>query len=253
MKKVTALIPTFNEEDNLRDCLASVAWADEILVVDSFSTDNTLEIARQSGARIIQREYGSHASQRNWAIPQAANEWILLLDSDERVSVALKDNIQTLLHNDPDNHVYIISRKNYFFGHEINHGSWGHDRIVRFFHRDTSRIEEYGHHGDVILDQTPGVISGEIIHLTYRSVDDYFRKFQMYTTEGAKVLYRKNKQSSIIKLLFSPIWRFTHMYFIRLGFLDGLPGLLICILSAFYVFTKYFKLWYYHNVSAPEK
>jgi glycosyltransferase involved in cell wall biosynthesis len=252
MKKITALIPTFNEEDKLRDCLASVEWVDEILVVDSFSTDNTLEIAGQSGAQIIQHEYKSHASQLNWAIPQASHEWIILLDADEIISDELKSNIQKLLISEPQKEAYWINRKNFFFGQVINHGAWGNDRIVRFFNRKHSKFDECGYHSKLILKNKPGIIAGDILHSTYCSVDDYFRKFHLYTNEGAKLLFEKQKKASFSNLTLNPLWRFFYMYIIRCGFLDGAPGFIICALSGFYVFTKYFKLWHLKNEKPSE-
>lgn len=244
MGKLTVLIPTFNEEDRLRDCLTSIQWADEILVVDSFSTDKTLDIAQEFGAKIVQHDYQSHASQLNWAIPQCRNEWILLLDADERVSDRLRNSIQESLQNIPDRFTYFVKRTNLFFGHELRHGGWGRDWIIRFFHRDHGRIQEYGYHGDIITDSPSGTLHGEIIHLTYRTLDDYFRKFHLYTDEGARLLFQKKRRASWVDLFLRPFWRFFFSYIIRLGFLDGIPGLIVSMLSTFYSFTKYLKLWY---------
>ncbi len=245
--KITVLIPTFNEEDRIRGCLESVRWADEILVVDSFSTDRTLEIVGEYGSRILQHEYESHASQLNWAISQATHAWILILDADERVSPELQRSLLQLRESNPAHSVYSIKRKNYFFGQEIKHGGWGHDWIFRFFHRDQGKYEECGYHGKFRSKQKPTRIQGTIDHCTYRSLDDYFRKFHLYTTEGARILDQKNKKIHILHLTLHPCWRFFHMYILRLGFLDGIPGLIVCTLASFYVFTKYVKLWYFQT------
>ncbi|MGC9328134.1 MAG: glycosyltransferase family 2 protein [Candidatus Hinthialibacter sp.] len=253
MKKITALIAAYNEEDRIGACLESVEWADEILLVDSFSTDRTVEIAREYGARILQHEFVNIAAQINWAIPQASHEWILRLDADERVSEALQQSIRDLLASHPKETAYSIKRNNLFFGCELKHGHWGNDWIARLFQRDHGRMEEYGCHGDLLLDKKPPKIQGELIHLAYRSVDDYFQKFHQYTQEGAERLYRQKKPCSFTHLFFRPLWRFIHSYLIRLGFLDGVPGLAVCMLSSFYVFTKYFILWHLYLTHAETK
>ncbi|MBN2326768.1 MAG: glycosyltransferase family 2 protein [Candidatus Omnitrophica bacterium] len=252
MKKITALIAAYNEEDRIRACLESVQWADEILLVDSFSTDRTAEIAREYGARILQREFDTFSSQINWAIPRASHEWILRIDADERVTEALKRSIQDVLNADSTEAAYSIKRKNLFLGCALKHGHWGDDWIARLFQRDRGRMEECGYHGDLLLDRKPPKIQGELIHLTYRSVDDYFHKFHQYTQEGAERLYQQEKPCAFTHLFFRPLWRFIHSYFIRLGFLDGIPGLIVCVLSSFYVFTKYFILWHLYLTQAPK-
>lgn len=242
MQKLTALVPTYNEEANLAECLQSVNWADEIFVVDSFSTDRSVEIAQQFGARVEQREYESHASQRNWAIAQASHEWILLLDADERVTPELKEEIQHLLKSSPPYIGYRISRRNFFIGKEIKYCGWGNDWIVRLFQRDQCTIEECGFHGDIKTDQPLGRLKHKFIHYSYSSFDDYLHKFILYTTGGAEFMYQKRKQARLSDLVSRPLFNFIKMYIIRWGFLDGIHGLIVCILSSFYVFTKYAKL-----------
>lgn len=252
MKKITALVAVYNEEDRIRDCLESVLWVDEIVLVDSYSTDQTVQIAREYGARILQHPFESLSSQINWAIPQASHEWILRIDADERVSEALKRSIQGLLHANPTEAAYSIKRKNIFFGCTLKHGHWGNDWIARLFQRDCSRMEECGYHGDLLLNKKPPKIQGELIHLAYRSIDDYFHKFRQYTQEGAERLYQQGKPCTFTHLFFRPLWRFIHSYLLRLGFLDGIPGLIVCMLSSFYVFTKYFILWHLYLTQAPK-
>lgn len=242
MHKLTALVPTFNEEANLPACLESVKWADEIFVVDSFSTDRTVEIAQQFGARVTQRKYQSHASQRNWAAAQASHDWILLLDADERVTPGLKEEIQSLLQSNPSLIGYRISRRNFFIGKEIKFCGWGNDWIVRLFRRDRCKIEECGFHGDVQTDEPLGKLKGKFIHYPYRSFDDYLNKFIRYTTGGAEFMYQNKRRAKISDLVVRPLFNFIKMYFLRWGFLDGAHGFIVCVLSSFYVFTKYAKL-----------
>lgn len=244
MNKITALIPTYNEEQNLPKCLESVRWADEILVVDSFSTDRTVVIARNFGARVIQREYGSHASQRNWAIPQASHPWVLLLDADERCTPELQQEIRAILEKEPDYSLYKIHRWNYFLGHLQRHGDWGNDWIIRFFHRDSACFEECGSfHGEIRSTETIGRLKNPILHHPYDNLDQYFSKFNQYTSDGALHLFNQGKKFSTVDLVARPMWRFVRAYFLRLGFLDGVAGFIVCTLAGMYVFVKYSKLW----------
>ena len=247
MPKITVLIPVLNEEKNLPGCLDSVTWADEILVIDSFSTDRTLEIARSYNTRIVQHAYENHAAQLNRGIRLAAHEWVLLVDADERVTPELREEIQGLLKQDPPLRAYRISFRTFYFGKEIRYGGFGNDWHIRFFHRDAGYIKE-GVHGDMVLDFKPGKLRGTLLHYTSNTVEEYFDRFHRYTGDGAKFLKEKNKKVNFTHIFLRPVWRFISKYFLRCGFRDGLLGLNICMLSAFYVFTKYFKLWYLYQM-----
>ncbi|HOL95772.1 MAG TPA: glycosyltransferase family 2 protein [bacterium] len=244
MNQITALIPTLNEEHNLLGCLESVRWADEILVVDSFSTDRTVEIAQSFGARVIQREYGSHASQRNWAIPQSSHPWVLLLDADEQCSPELHQEIRAILEKGPDYKLYKIHRWNYFLGHLQRHGDWGNDWVIRFFHRNSAIFEECGtFHGEIRITEPIGRLTNPIVHHPYVNVEEYFNKFNRYTTDAALHLLQQGKKFSTIDIVSRPLWRFIRSYFLRLGFLDGVAGFIVCALAGMYGFVKYAKLW----------
>ncbi len=242
-RKVTAIVLTYNEEENIRDCMESVKWADEILVADSFSTDGTLEIVRSYGARILQNPYKNHAAQSNWAIPQAAHEWILFVDADERVTDELREEVQHLLVKGPERDGYFIYRRNFVFGKEIKHGGWDRDKTTRFFHRDRCRKENREVHADFKINGEPGYLKGKLLHYTYHNFDQYFEKFGRYTTWAANDLYKNGKKVSLINLFFRPAFGFMKRYILRLGFLDGALGLILAMLSAFATFTKYAKLW----------
>lgn len=243
MEKVSAVIITKNEEKNLPDCLESVKWADEILVVDSFSADRTVEIAQSSGARVLQRRFTTYPDQKNWAYAQASHPWIINLDADERVTDELRDEIIALLRSGPVHDAYYIYRRNYAFGYEIRHGGWNQDKILRFLHRDRCRYSPREVHADIELHSPPGMLRGKIIHLTYGDFDDYFKKFGAFTSGTAVDMQREGKRGGVFQLLFNPAWSFLRMYVFRLGFLDGRVGLILAVLSAFYTFTKYAKLW----------
>lgn len=241
--KLSAIVPTFNEEANLPDCLNSLQWVDEILVVDSFSDDNTVEIAQKYGARVLQNEYNSHASQRNWAINQAVYEWILLLDADERVTPELQTEIQNLLNNNPVHDAYWIRRRNFYLGYEIKYSGWGNDYLGRLFKKSKGKIEEWGFHGELVSDKNNGKLKHAFLHYSYKNSDEIFDKIKVYAKGGAEQMKNIGKKSSYIQIVSRPLWAFCYNYFFRWGFLDGIPGLMVCTQTAYYVFMKYAILW----------
>jgi glycosyltransferase involved in cell wall biosynthesis len=241
--KVSALIPTFNEEENLRDCLNSLRWADEIFVVDSFSQDRTLEIAREFSARVAQHEYLNSAAQKNWAIPQAAHPWVLLVDADERVTPELQQEIRGILEEGPRFEGYWIRRANHFLGRRMKHCGWETDKVIRLFRRDAARYQEREVHAEVDLQGPIPVLRSPLLHYSFRSFKQYWRKMQLYSDWGASQLHREGKRAGWIAIAFRPPIRFLKMYVLRLGFLDGIHGLVLCVLAAFTVFLKYAKLW----------
>jgi len=244
-EKLTVLVPTRNEEANLRDCLESVKWADELFVVDTFSTDGTLEIAREFGARIVQHEYVNSAAQKNWAIPQAANDWVMVVDADERVTPELAAEVRALLSapGGPAAAAYRMHRRTFFFGREIRHCGWDTDAVTRLFRRDKASYPEQWVHADMTVDGPVVTLKGRFDHYTYRSLEQYFEKFGRYTTWSAKDLAARGRRATAWNLVTRPAARFLKMYFLRLGFLDGAAGAVLCGLAACSVFTKYAKLW----------
>jgi glycosyltransferase involved in cell wall biosynthesis len=254
MPKLTVIIPCKNEEKNLRDCLESVKWADEIFVVDSGSTDKTLEIAREYTDRVVEHEYVNSATQKNWAIPQATHEWVMVIDCDERATPELQREIRELLQGNPPLDGYRINRDNYFFGVRIRHCGWESDSPLRLWKRDLGRYEDKHVHADVMVSTGKvGRLSGQLVHHTYRSFDDYLRTFGQFTTWGALDLRDKGRQATFLNLLGRPLFRFFKMYVLKRGFLDGLPGLILCTLASFNVFMKYAKLWIIRRVEAGEE
>jgi glycosyltransferase involved in cell wall biosynthesis len=245
MQKLTAIVPVFNEEQNLEDCLRGLSWAEEILVVDSFSRDGTLAIARRYTDRILQHEYINSAAQKNWTIPQARNDWVLIVDADERVTDALREEIRRVLRVEggPPCDGYRIRRQTYFWGKPIRYCGWQHDRVLRLFNRHKGRYEEKEVHADVVVQGKTGDLESPLIHYTYRDFKQYFAKFQRYTDWGALDLQKRGQRARWYHLLLHPAFRFLRMYIFQRGFLDGLHGLVLCLLAAFSVFTKYAKLW----------
>ena len=242
-RPLTVIIPTHNEEATLPDCLESVRFADETLVVDSFSTDRTLEIAREQGARIVQREYGYSAQQKNWAIPQARHEWVLLVDADERVTAGLRDEILRLLEEGPAADGYWIRRSNFFLGKRIRYCGWGTDRVIRLFRRDVARYQDRQVHAEIDLPGPLPALSGPLEHHTFRSFGQYWRKLDLYSEWGARQMYLEGRRAGGVQLLLRPLGRFVRMYVLRLGFLEGAHGVVLSLLGAFTVYLKYARLW----------
>lgn len=243
MNKLTAIVPTFNEEGNLAACLESVRWADEILVADSFSTDRSLEIARRYGARTIQRAYGYSASQKNWAIPQASHPWILLVDSDERVSGPLAEEIRGLLASGPDANAYWIYRSNHLLGRWVRGCGWGTDKVIRLFRRDLGRYEDTQVHAEIQIDPPVGHLRGRLVHYSFRSFDQYMPKLWKYAHWGAEDEWGAGRRARTVDVLLRPLLRFVKMYMLRGGFLEGTHGLVVSYLGFFAVFLKYARLW----------
>ncbi len=240
---LTVLVPTFNEEFNIRDCLESIKWADEIFVVDSYSTDRTPEICREYTDKIVQHEYINSAAQKNWAIPQTTHKWVLIVDSDERVSARLRDSILSTLENPSKYDGYYVKRENFFFDHHIRHGGWERDYVLRLFNKERGRYEDKEVHAHIEVEGKEGYLDGPLYHYTYRNLDQYFGKFLRYTKWAAGDLDTSGRRPSWVNLAVRPWMRFLKMYVLRLGFLDGKHGLVLCWLAAFSVFTKYARLW----------
>jgi glycosyltransferase involved in cell wall biosynthesis len=244
MKQVTAIIPVFNEEHNIAQAIESVKWADEILVVDSFSTDHTVQIAKNMGARVIQRTYENSASQKNWAIPQAAFEWIFLLDADERADEKLKKEIQQLL-SSPDElscQAYWIRRVNFFMGRKIRFSGWRGDKVIRFFKRDLCRYEDKRVHAEVVCSGKVGMLKNTLYHNTYKDLSHYLEKWDRYSGWGAADRAEKGVVPGYFHFLVKPAFRFFRDYFLKGGFLDGSAGFAVCALSSMGVFMRYLKV-----------
>ena len=249
---VTALIPCFNEERNIEDCIRSVQWADEILLADSFSTDRTLEIGRRYGARIVQREYGYSASQKNWAIPQAAHEWVLLVDSDERVTPELRDEILRMLESGPKHDGYWIARTNFLFGERVRFSGWQRDSVLRLFRRDLGRYEDKRVHAEIQLSNTAW-LENRIDHHSIASIQNWVAKINRYSSWKAQDKFDKRSAAPVVQVFFRPPLRFLKDYILRLGVLDGWRGFLISMMSAFSEFIMASKLLEHYRTAEAKK
>jgi glycosyltransferase involved in cell wall biosynthesis len=219
-----------------------VRFADEILVVDSFSTDRTLEIARRHTNRILQHEFQSHGAQNNWALPHASHEWVLVVDADERVTPELAEEIRGVL-REPDCDGYWIRRRNFFLGKEILHGTWSADKVLRLFRRDKGKYEEKPVHSKVVLNGRAGHCREALLHYTYQSVDDWLRKIHRFSTGGAISAMESGAPSSGWYMFSRACARVLKSYVFKCGFLDGTEGLIIAFMQGYVVFVKYAKLY----------
>lgn len=238
---ISAVIITRNEESRLAACLASVSFADEIVVVDSGSSDRTLEIALQYGARIFRQEWLGFGRQKQYAVTCASHDWVLCLDADERVSDALRASIESAMEN-PAYGAYRFARCNRFMGRWLKRGEGYPDWSLRLFHRAHSRWSEDDIHEKVLADTSVGTLRGDLMHESEESLAAYLDKQNRYTTLQAQTLQREGRRAGIGQLLVSPLLRFVKFYLVRRGFLDGVPGLVHIAIGCFNSFAKYAKL-----------
>jgi glycosyltransferase involved in cell wall biosynthesis len=247
---LTVLIPCKNERLNIKECIESVRGiADEILVADSGSTDGTLQIVRElGGCRIIAREYLNSANFKNWAIPQAQHEWVLVVDADERASPELAAEIRSVLSGPSKHDAYRMRRDNFFLGHPIRHCDWNTPQLTRLFRRDQGRYQERRVHADVALaGGSVGDLKGKLLHYTAWDLADFVAKQNRYSTWSAEDLHDRGKRHGLLVTLLRFPVRFFYLYVLRLGFLDGMAGLVVCSIMAHYAFLKSAKLWALHD------
>jgi (heptosyl)LPS beta-1,4-glucosyltransferase len=241
---VTVIIPCKNEEEHIRACIVSAQQvADEVLVADSGSSDATLAIASELGCRIIEREYGTSGDFKNWAIPQAAHEWVMILDCDERITPALAKEIRRELVA-PRCDGYWIYRRNHFLGHPIRFGPWKNDKCLRLFRRDLGRYVGSTDHAEVELHEGKvGRLRQRMTHYTCSSYAQYLPKLARYADVQSRIWHAAGRRARLGPLLFRFPLRFFQGYLWRLGFLDGLAGLQVCLLVAYLSFLKMAYLW----------
>ncbi len=238
---LSVTIITYNEEDQIEKCIQSVDFADEIIVVDSGSSDNTVEIAKKKGALVTHQPWLGYGKQKETATKLASHSWILSIDADEYVSQTLKTSILQVLEN-PQKFAYLISRKNRFMNRWLNYGEGYPDWILRLFHKDKACWSPDCVHEKVITTTPLGRLKGDLMHHSEHSLHQYLEKQNRYTTLQAQQMHLAGKKASSTRLLVSPLLRFIKMYFLKRGFLDGLPGLLHILIGCQNSFQKYAKL-----------
>jgi len=240
---LSVLVPTRNEARNVRACLESVRWAEEVVVVDSGSQDGTLEIARSIADRVLEHEYVNSATQKNWALPRLQHSWTLIVDADERVTPALRAEIERVLADPGRADGYWIRRANHFLGRPIRAAGWQHDKVLRLFDRRKGAYEPLHVHAEVRLQGRVAMLRERLVHDTYHDLDRYFEKFARYTRWSAADLKQRGVRASAARLLLRPWLRFLRMYVLEGGFREGRHGIVLCMLAAFSVFTKYARRW----------
>ncbi len=249
MIPVSVVTVVKNEEVNIGDALNSVKDFEDIVVLDAFSTDSTVEICKRYPVRIYQQRWQGYARQKQSAINYAEKQWVFLLDADERVTPGLKEEISNIVlnHRASDPQGFYIPRKNFFLGKWIRHGGWWPDYTVRLFKKDSACIEYREVHEKVIVKGPVGYLKNPLEHYTYRNISDYIKKMDDYSTLAAKEILSKDPQPSTASLLFKMTVRsfftFFRMYILRQGFRDGIHGFILAILYSFYTFLKYLKAW----------
>lgn len=256
MVRISVVIITFNEDRNLARCLDSVKEiADEIIIVDSNSTDNTRSVANSYNARIIQNEFTGYGRQKNFATQQAANNWILSLDADEALTSEL---IRSILEfkNGPGYNVYQMPRLTNYCGKWIRHCGWYPDKQTRLYDRTKGRwteqkVHEYWQSDD--KNDKKGMLKGDLLHYSFASISEHVKKIEKYTELAARDAADKGKKASLLKILVSPRWHFFTEFFLKLGFLDGYYGYIICRLSEYATLIKYSKIRQYYLESKSKK
>ena len=238
---LSAVLITRNAAAVLDACLESLAFVDEIIVVDSASDDGTVEIAEKRGARVVQKEWLGFGRQKQFAVEQARNDWVLCLDADERVSPELAVSIQRAIVA-PVSPVYRMPRRNRFLGRWLSHGEGYPDWSPRLFNRMNARWSDDLVHEKVLYAVTPGTLKGDLLHDSSDDLASYLDRQNRYTTLAARQAYELGRTASVTQLLFSPVVRFFKFYVFRLGFLDGVPGLLHITIGCMNSYMKYAKL-----------
>ncbi len=243
MTKLSVIVITKNEAHNIRECLTSVQWADEIIVVDAESKDDTVLRAKQFTEKIFVKPWMGFAEAKQFGMTQSVHDWILWLDADERVVPELAVEIQKIISSETKHAAFSVARRAYFLGKWIKHSGWYPGRVARLFHRNRAKFNSASVHEGLEIHGSLGELQNDLLHFTDPNLFHYFAKFNRYTSLAGKELFDKKKKFKRSDLLIRPVWVFKKMYLLKLGFLDGIRGLLLALLSSAYVFTKYAKLW----------
>jgi glycosyltransferase involved in cell wall biosynthesis len=242
VEPLSVLIPTLDEEANLPECLAGCAFADEIVVVDSGSSDATEAIARAAGARFLAHPFESHARQKNWGLERVSHAWVLILDADERVPPDLAEEIRAVLGDGGRAAGYWIRRRSTFLGREIRGCGWQHDRVLRLFDRRRGRYEDRRVHEEVRVDGEVRELRARLRHRSCRDLSQWIAKTERYARLGAEELRARGARAAWWDLALRPPARFLKQYVLQGGFRDGVEGLILCGVSAFGVLAKYAHL-----------
>jgi len=241
--KISALAITLNEAQNIEAYIESLWFADEIIIVDSFSTDSTVEIAsKYAKVKVLQRAFDNFSAQKNFAISQAKNDWVTFFDLDEEITKSLANEILKVSEK-PKAIAYFVKREYHFMGKRIKYSGFQSDYVIRFFNKNHCRYNSNLVHETIDAEGKTAKLMQSAPHHTYKTFDHYTGKLHQYSELQAKMLYEAGKKPNLYHFLFRPFYRFWHQYLIRLGILDGKEGFILAYVNAFSVFKRYVNLW----------
>lgn len=244
-QKLSVLIITLNEEHYIKSLLEDIDFADEIIVIDSYSSDKTVSITESfPDVKLIQNKFVNYTLQRNFALDQAKNSWVLFIDADERLTPNLKSEIVATINNKDSATAYLIYRTFMFKNRKLHFSGWQTDKIFRLFDKTNCRYtEDRMVHEKLIVNGTIAALKNKIIHFSYTSYQDYKAKMHKYGILKANEKQKKGQKPSFLLMVFHPVYTFLYQYLIRLGFLDGAKGIVICYLNAYSIFVRYKELY----------
>jgi glycosyltransferase involved in cell wall biosynthesis len=247
-QKLSAYVICYNNEDKIRDCLESVKWADEVVVVDSFSTDKTAQIAKEYTDKIYQVKFEGFGKLRNTALSFLKHDWVLSVDTDERATPELRKEIIEKLQSSPDADAYYVPRISHFLKYRIRHCGWYPDyRQPQFFNRHKMKYKDQLVHETYELDGKIGYLKEHCLQYPFFTIDQFFSKMERYSALRAKEMTKEGKKFHAYNLVINPLSMFFRMYVMKAGFLDGLPGFILSCLYGYYTFIKYVRLWEINN------
>jgi glycosyltransferase involved in cell wall biosynthesis len=241
--KITALAITFNEEINVKRYVESLSFVDEIIFIDSKSTDKTVAIVREMGVKVIEREFTNFSDQRNFAISQASNDWILFFDLDEIITPSLETEIKKIIELKNDTVAFFVKRNFYFMDKHIRFGGWQNDKAIRIFNKNFCQYNGNLVHESVKTNGKIGLLQNKVNHFSYKDFDNYNDKLNLYSKLQSVNLYQKKLKPTFYHFLFRPLYRFLWQYLFRLGILDGKEGFILAYIHSFSVFKRYLQLW----------
>lgn len=250
---LACVVITKNEAVNIRDCLSSIRWADELVVVDAESRDRTVDLAREYTAKVFVRPWPGFGPQKNFGITQTSSEWILILDADERVTADLRTEIQRYVERwTPGLPVaYRVPRRNFYYGGWVRGAGVYPDYQVRLFRKGTAHYNDVAVHENLLVEGEIGTLTGHLDHYTERKIHDHFRKFSLYTTLAAQEKAKTVRTVHPVDLLFRPLVVLCKAYVLKHGYRDGVRGLIVCVFASMYTFVKYAKVWEAFRPSEP--
>jgi glycosyltransferase involved in cell wall biosynthesis len=241
---VSAIVVCFNEERNIGACLESLGWCDEIVVVDSFSTDRTVEICRQHTDRVVQRQWAGYRDQKAFAHSLATKDWVLLVDSDERVSPELREEIQKSLASANNTYAgFLVPRLVFYLNRWWRRGGWYPDYDIRLFRRDRATWGGTDPHEKILVDGKVRRLRNPLQHFSYRDMEDHVQRINHFTSISSRELFKGAKRWRLGDALLRPAFRFFRSYILQRGFLEGFAGFHVAVMASVYVFLKYAKLW----------